>query len=59
MDASDDDKLNLDEAARKEREVLARLLSTPPDPKTRREPSATPKKRGRPKAESKESKDRK
>lgn len=48
MGENDDDKLKLDEAERKEREVLGRLLSTPPDPKTKRERSAIPKKRGRP-----------
>lgn len=48
-----------EEVARREDETLKRLLSTPPDPKTKRETSANPKKRGRPKTEFKETKDRK
>ena len=48
-DEKKDELLSEQEAEKRSKEVLARLLSTPPDPKTKREPSAEHKKRGRPK----------
>jgi hypothetical protein len=46
-----------DEASRREKATLKRLLATPPQPKTKAKAGASQKKRGRPKSESKETKD--
>lgn len=40
-----------EEAARVEARALKNILSTPPQPKPKKDASATPKKRGRPKKE--------
>jgi len=41
-------EISPDEATKRKDEALKRLLSMPPQPKPRKDASATPKKRGRP-----------
>lgn len=46
---SQNNKISEDEADKRSAAVLKRLLSTPPQPKPKKDASASPKKRGRPK----------
>ncbi|MDE2104321.1 MAG: hypothetical protein KGL39_44195 [Patescibacteria group bacterium] len=51
---TESDKLSDHEIERREDGALKRLLSTPAQPRTKKDKDATPKKRGRPPKEQKE-----